>query len=163
MGELTHDVAGSLGQIHAEELVVNVQQAIKLTGKAIPMLMDELGQMDLLVSNGVAIGSGDVTQRLCQSTDLGDHRLGQVHEIAQRGTDDVVQCDQDGQGQEGPQAATHGIDALTGIQIGHLLLLTLFVVGKAGLNILDLALHAVHTHHALLALELEGQDDQLHH
>ena len=127
------------------------------------MLMDELGQMDLLVSNGVTLGSGDVTQRLCQSTDLGDYRLGQVHEVAQRGTDDVVQCDQDRQGQEGPQAATHGIDALTGIQIGHLLLLTLFVVGKAGLDILDLALHAVHTHHALLALELEGQDDQLHH
>ena len=45
----------------------------------------------------------------------------------------------------------------------HLLLLALPIVGEAGLEILHLALHPVHPEHTILALELEGQDHQVHH
>ena len=123
--------------------------------------MDEVGQIDLLI--GVVGGRRRIAQRHRQIGDLGDDLVGQVHEEPQRGTDDIVQGDQDGERQEGPQAAGHGVDALFGVQVGHLLLLPLLVVGVAGLDILDLALHPVHAQHALLALHLEGQDHQLHH
>ena len=123
--------------------------------------MDEVGQIDLLI--GVVGGRRRIAQRHRQIGNLGNDLVGQVHEEPQRGTDDIVQGDQDGEGQEGPQAAGHGVDALLGVQVGHLLLLPLLVVGVAGLDILDLALHPVHAQHALLALHLEGQDHQLHH
>ena len=98
-----------------------------------------------------------------QRGNLGDCIGRQAHEIAQRLTDDCIQCNQDREGDKGPQAAAHGIYALPGIQVSHFLLLTLPVVGIAGLNILDLALHAVHAQHALFAFQLEGQQHQLHH
>ena len=123
--------------------------------------MDKVGQIDLLI--GVVAGGRGIAQRGGQRGDLIDHLVGQVHEEPQGGTDDIVQGDQDGERQEGPQAAGHGVDAFLGVQVGHFLLLPLLVVGEAGLDILDLALHPVHAQHALLALHLEGQDHQLHH
>ena len=121
--------------------------------------MDELGQIDLVIG----VVAGLIAQRTCQRADLLDDGGGQAHEVPQGGTDDGVQGDQDGEGNEGPQAAGHGVHALTGVQVRHLLLLALPIVGEAGLDILHLALHPVHPEHTLLALELEGQDHQLHH
>lgn len=68
-----------------------------------------------------------------------------------------------GEGQEGPQTAGHGVHALLGVEVGHLLLLALLIISVAGLDVLHLALHTVHAQHALLTLQLEGQDHQLHH
>ena len=125
--------------------------------------MDELGQVDLLIGSGLTLSRGGIPQRRRQRGDLGDHGLGQAHEVAQGGTDDVVQGDEDGERDEGPQAAGHGVHTLAGVEVGHLLLLLFLVVGIPRLDILDLTLHAIHAQHALLALELEGQQHQLHH
>ena len=124
--------------------------------------MDELCQIDLLIGSSLTAGFRHIAQRHGQRGDLLDHGLGQAHEVAQRGTNDVVQSDQDGERDKGPQAAGHGIHTLTGVELRHLLLLLFLVVGIPGLDILDLALHTVHAEHALLALELEGQQHQLH-
>ena len=117
--------------------------------------MDEFGQVDLIVD--VAALGGLVAQRGGQGPDLLDGIVGQAHEIPQGQTDDGIQGDQNGEGKERPQAAGRGVDALSGVEIGHFLLLPLLVVGVTGLDVLDLALQAVHPQHALLALELEGQ------
>ena len=160
-GELAEQVAGPVGQVNVQEAIVQVDEAVELSGKLRPMLMDELGQIDLFIGLA-AVGHGEA-QASGQSGDLGDHRLGQAHEVPHGHADDVVQGDQDGEGNEEPQAAGHGVDAFLGIQLRHGLLLLLLVVGIAGLDVVELALHAVHAQHALLALELEGQQHQLHH
>ena len=124
--------------------------------------MNELGQIDLLIGRGAALCHGVADL----GGGIGNGRDGirpQSHQVAQGLTDDGVQGDKDGEGQEGPQTAGHGIHALPGIQVRHLRLLTLLVVGVAGLDLLDLALHTAHAQHTLFALELEGQDHQLHH
>ena len=68
-----------------------------------------------------------------------------------------------GKGMKDHRQPDMGFTPLTGVQVRHLLLLALPIVGEAGLDILHLALHPVHPEHTLLALELEGQDHQLHH
>ena len=144
-----------------QEVVVQVDEAVELPGEIRPVLVDELGQINLLIRL-TALGRSEA-QGAGQGGDLRDHRLGQAHKIPQRHTDDIVQGDQDREGDHGPQAAGHGVDAFLGIQLRHGLLLLLLVIGVAGLDIVELALHTVHAQHALLALELEGQQHQLHH
>ena len=123
--------------------------------------MDELGQIDLVISRGLTTGAGHISQGHRQLGDLGDDLIRQGHEVAQRCADDVVQGDQDGEGQEGPQAPGHGVDALAGIEVRDLLLLLFFVIGVFLLDLLHLAVHAAHAEHTLLALELEGKQHQL--
>ena len=74
---------------------------------------------------------------------------------------EVVQGHQNGQGQKAPQAAAHGIEALFLVELLHLLLHLQLVVGVFLLDLLHLAGHAAHPHHALLGLHLKGQQDQL--
>ena len=124
--------------------------------------MDELGQVDLLVGSGLTACAGGISQGHGQLGDALDDLVGQGHEVAQGGTDDIVQRDEDGEGQEGPQTAGHGVDTLAGVEVGDLLLLTLLVVGVLLLDLLHLAVHAAHAEHTFLALELEGKDHQLH-
>ena len=123
--------------------------------------MDELGQIDLVISRGLTTGAGHISQGHRQLGDLSDDLVGQGHEVAQRCADDVVQGDQDGEGQEGPQAPGHGVDTLAGIEVRDLLLLPLLVIGVFLLDLLHLAVHAAHAEHTLLALELEGKQYQL--
>ena len=80
----------------------------------------------------------------------------EVHEVDNGLPDDIVQGHQNGQGQKAPQAAAHGIEALFLVELLHLLLHLQLVVGVFLLDLLHLAGHAAHPHHALLGLHLEG-------
>ena len=75
--------------------------------------------------------------------------------------DDGVQGQKDGQGDEAPQAAAHGADALFGIELLHLFTHLGLVVGVLFLDLLNFAVHTAHADHALLGLHLEWQQNQL--
>ena len=156
-------VGHGVGQVHAKEIVIQVDEAVKLPLEAGPILMDELGQVNLLVGGGLAGGGGLIAHGLGQGADAVNGLGGHGHKVPQGHADDVIQRNQNGEGQEGPEAAAHGVDALPGVQVGHFLVLLLLIVGVAHLDVLDFALHAVHPQHALLALELEGQNHDFHH
>ena len=81
--------------------------------------------------------------------------------MGNRLADDGVQGDQNGQGNETPEAAAHGADALFFVELLHLLIHFCLIVGILLLDLLHLAGHAVHPDHALLGLDLEGQHDEL--
>ena len=162
-GELTEEILGDVGKIHAKEVVVQVDKTGELAVKLRPVLVDELRQIDLVVGRSLSRRAGHVAQRHRKLSDLGDDLVGQGHEVAQGGADDVVQGDKDGEGQEGPQAAGHGVDTLAGVEVGDLLLLLLLVVGVPLLDLLHLAVHTPHAEHTLLAFQLEGKENQLHH
>lgn len=61
-----------------------------------------------------------------------------------------------GKGMNDPQAAGHRVHTLARVELCHLLLLALAVVGEAGLDILDLALHPVHAEQLFLHLSWKG-------
>ena len=75
--------------------------------------------------------------------------------------DDLVQGQQEEQGQEGPQAPAHGVDALLLIELCQLLLVFLLIFGVLLLQLRLLAGQASHTDHAALGLHLEGKEYQL--
>lgn len=75
--------------------------------------------------------------------------------------DDLVQGQQEEQGQEGPQAPAHGVDALLLIELCQLLLVFLLIFGILLLQLRLLAGQASHTDHATLGLHLEGKEYQL--
>ena len=93
----------------------------------------------------------------------GGGRLGEVHHVLQRAADDGVQRPQDEHGDHGPAAAPHGVDVVLGVELLNLLVILLPVVAAALLDLLKLAVHHVHFDHALLALQMEGEEDDLHH
>lgn len=72
-----------------------------------------------------------------------------------------IQGNEDGEGQQGPEAAGHGVDPLLLIELGNLLLILLLISRIFLLQLLELGGKAAHVHHAALALHLEGQQHQL--
>ena len=82
--------------------------------------------------------------------------------MSERLADDAVQRNQDGEGDEGPEAARHGVDLLLLIELCDLGLVFLLVAAVLLLQLLDYRREAGHAHHAALALELEGQHDKSH-
>ena len=131
---------------------------------------DVLDNLDLGVGAVIAVGHGRPVE-----IQRGDHILGllerlqvggaaaEVHEEDHGLPDDIVEGDHDGHGQKAPQAPAHGVDALLGVELLQLLVHLHLVVGVFLLDLLHLAGHPVHTHHALLGLHLEGQQHQLDH
>ena len=87
--------------------------------------------------------------------------LGKHHEVGDGLADDVVEGDEDGHGDEAPQAAAHGVDAFLFVELLHFLLELGLVFGVALLQLLHLTADAAHAHHALLGFHLEGQHDEL--
>ena len=76
-------------------------------------------------------------------------------------TDDLIQRDQDQQGNKAPQAAAEHGGTLTLVQRLDLLLLLCGIILVLVLQLLDQRGDAGHFHHAALALCAEGQQDQL--
>src|SRR5699024_575650 len=64
---------------------------------------------------------------------------------------------------EGPATAAHGADLVVRIELVDLLTITLPVAAAALLNLFDLAVEQIHLDHALLALQRQGEEDDLHH
>ena len=91
----------------------------------------------------------------------GDKILGHKHHAAQGLADDAVQGDEDGEGNEGPEAAGHGIDALFPVELLHLGVELLGVALVAALQLLDFGLEPGGAHHALLALGHKGGENKV--
>ena len=123
------------------------------------MAVHQTGDLHLLVGGVAAEGVG--AQSLHRVNGGGDLLLGETHHVQHGPADDVVQTHQDGQGQEGPEAAAHGVDALPLVQLLDLLVVLRLVVAVLLLEPRHLSLHGVHLHHALLALVGQGEEDHL--
>ena len=162
-GQSADGAPGGLDQVDAQEVVVHADPAGVLGDEVRELAVDDVGDGDLLIA-----GAGlDLDAGALDELPGGLHHLqagllaAEVHEVDDGIPDDVVQGHQDGQGQEAPQAAAHGAEALLLIELLHLLLHLHLVVGVLLLDLLHLAGHPAHPHHALLGLHLEGQQDQL--
>ena len=83
------------------------------------------------------------------------------HHSGDGAADNAVQCDEDGEGNEGPETAGHGVDALFLIQLLDLCIELLGVTLVSSLQLLQSGLDAGCTHHALLALCHEGGHEQV--
>ena len=91
------------------------------------------------------------------------HLAGEHHEVGDGLAQDGVQRDQDGQGQEAPETAGHGVDPLFGVELLHFLAQLRLVVGVLLLQLLHPPGHTVHADHALLRFQLEGKHQELDH
>lgn len=67
-----------------------------------------------------------------------------------------------GEGDQRPQAAGHRVDLGFLIELGDLFLILLLVGGVTLLQLLHAGREHGGAHHAVLALHLEGQHDELH-
>ena len=156
-----------LRQVDAQEIVLQGHQLVRQGLEVGKMLGDELRLEDL----GVDLLA--VRQKVRAPAKLGQLRRngaallqklgGHAHHGGQREADGAVQRDQDGERDQRPQAAGHGVHALFLVELVHLLLIALLVVAEFLFQLLEPGGHAGGAHHALLALELEGQHDELHH
>ena len=86
--------------------------------------------------------------------------LGHLHQVGERLTDDGVQGHQEGHGEEGPQAAAGGLHTLPLIELLQLDAVALPVPGILLLEHFLLIGQAVHGHHALPALQKDGEENQ---
>ena len=128
---------------------------------------DVLDDLNLSIGAVIAVGQrgpveiqrGDHILSLLQHLQVGG-AAAEIHEEYHRFPDDIVEGDHDGHGQKAPEAPAHGVNALLGVEFLHLLIHLHLVVGVFLLDLLHLAGHPVHTHHALLGLHLEGQQHQ---
>ena len=147
-------------KVKAEEVVVHVEKAVKLAGKIRKVVGNELGKADLLIA--LAHELGIVAQGGGKGRDLRHDVLGEHHEAAERLTDDGIQSDEDGEGQEAPEASAHVVHALLCVEELHLLVHARGIIGVFRLDLFHLGLEEIHAHHALFRLHLEGQGDELH-
>ena len=162
-GEAADSAPGRLDQVNPQEVVVDVHPAGMLCNEVGELAVNDVGNGDLLIAGaGHDLNAGAFNQT---SGRIHYRQTGvlaaEVHEVDNGLPDDIVQGHQNGQGQKAPQAAAHGIEALFLVELLHLLLHLQLVVGVFLLDLLHLAGHAAHPHHALLGLHLEGQQDQL--
>ena len=158
------------GQVQTDEVEVDVEPLLDALGHLGQILVDQFHQSDLAIGSelGHAIldggNGGDVSTGGC---DLVDQRQGHIlldgHEVGNGLTQNGVQSDQDGQGDHGPQAAAHGVDALFLIKLLDFLVGFCLVVGILFPDLIHLTGHAVHADHVALGLHLEGQHNQLDH
>ena len=124
------------------------------------ILGDEAGKADLFIA--LAHGIGIVAEGGGEGGDL-RHNVGlEQHEAAEGLTNDGIERDENGEGQETPEASAHGVHALLGIEHLHLFVHALGIVGRFRLDLFHLGLEEIHAHHALFRLHLEGQRDELH-
>ena len=153
-----------LAQVQAQEAKVDIQQAVYLAGQSgldfVPVLVGNVGQLDLHI--GIGLGRDGVPALIHKKVlQGGDHIFRHKHHAGQRLADDAVERDQDGEGNERPDAAGHGVDALFLVQLLHLLIQLLGVALMAALKLLNPGLDESGVHHALLALGHEGGHQQV--
>lgn len=124
---------GNLGQVQAQPVEVDDLQLVRGGahrvldgGQHVGVAVHQTGDLHLLVGGVAAEGVG--AQSLHRVNGGGDLLLGETHHVQHGPADDVVQCHQDGQGQEGPEAAAHGVDALPLVQLLDLLVVLRLVV-----------------------------------
>ena len=86
-----------------------------------------------------------------------------AHHVVDGLPDDGVEDHQDDQGDEGPQAAAHGVDLLLLIELLHFQVVSLPVLAVLLLQLLHLTGQDVHLDHAALALQGEGEEHHLDH
>ena len=77
--------------------------------------------------------------------------------------DNGVQGNQDAHGEQAPHAAAHGVDVFLFVELLHLLIIALRVFAVLLLELLHFPGKHVHLNHAPLALDGEGEQDQLDH
>ena len=158
------------GVVHIDPAVHRAAQFRHLGGDGLYQVDLSIGQKlgNSVLDHGGAVlhlhNAGDVQPGFGHGVhQLLHHILTQHHEVGDGLADDGVQGQQNGEGQQAPQAAGHGVDPLLGVELLHLLGLLGLVVGVFLLDFLKPAGHAAHAHHALLGLHLEGQHNQLDH
>ena len=83
------------------------------------------------------------------------------HKVDHRAADDAVQGDQDGQGQEAPEAAAHRIDVLLFIELLDLHRIAFLVVSAALFDLLHARIHPGHVHRIALGFRAGIEHDQL--
>ena len=169
---------GNLGQVHdAQEVKVDGEDLVaSLTNGGLDGIQvlggNQRSQVQLIVS-----GVGKALARLLQPAHIHCHgvpvyhfgngiehtTIGNAHHVVNGLTDDGVEDHQDNEGDEGPQAAAHGIDLLLGVELLDLLIVALPVVAVLLLQLLHLALEHVHLDHAALALQGQGEQHHLDH
>ena len=146
-------------EVQVEE--IRVQLAGQIGGHHVPVGMVELGKLNLQIGAGAAADLAH--EALADKVVLQDlyKLLRHKHHAAQGLADDGVQRDQDGEGNQRPEAAGHGVDALFLVQLLHLGVELLLVALMPLLQLLNLGLEAGGAHHALLALGHEGSHDEV--
>ena len=125
------------------------------------VLMQHVGDGHLGI--GVRLGRGGVVAEL--GDNVGQRRdvlLRELHQRDERLTNDRIEDDDDREGDQRPQAAGHRVDLGFLIELGDLFLILLLVGGVALLQLLHAGREHGGAHHAVLALHLEGQHDELH-
>ena len=128
--------------------------------RLVPMLMHDVGELDLEI--GVRSRGSGVPALLGEEGPNGvKHAVRCKHHAGEGLTDDGIKCDQEGKRDQRPEAAGHRVDALFAVKLLHLLIEFLLVALVAALQLLNLGLQAGLAHHALLALGLEGREDQV--
>ena len=125
-----------------------------------PVLVHDVGELDLEI--GVRSRRGGVPALLGEEGLNGfEHAVLDEHHAGEGLTDDGIKRDQEGERDQRPEAAGHRVDALFAVELLHLLIELLLVALVAALQLLQLGLQAGLAHHALLALGLEGREDQV--
>ena len=125
------------------------------------VLVQHIGDGHLRV--GVRLGGGGVVAEL--GDDVGQNvnvLLRELHQRNERLTNHRVEDDDDREGNQRPQAAGHRVDLGFLIELGDLFLIFLLIGGVALLQLLHAGRKHGGAHHAVLALHLEGQHDELH-
>ena len=125
------------------------------------------GGYDLVVVQKDVLGDGQLAVALVvhdgsveQVGDGVELVLVDAHEVFQGLADDQVQHHQEGQGEEGPQAAAGGLDTLLLIELLQLLAVFLPVSGVFLGQLPLLVRQAAHGEHALAPLQKDGEEDQ---
>ena len=150
---------GGIRQVHTQESEVHLGHTGQLgdgSDDAIIVREDILSHTQLC---GVDIQNLAVEQ-VGHSIEL---ILGHAQQVRQGLTDDAVQGDQHSQGQHGPQAAAGGLDAFLLVELLQLDGVAFTVSAVLLLNELLLVGQAAHGHHALTALQEEGEEDDTDH
>ena len=103
------------------------------------MLVGQVGQLDLHI--GVRL-RGDRIEALRHKVVLkgGHNVLRGEHHAGDGLADNAVQRNQDGEGNKGPQAAGHGVDAFLAVEVLHLLIQLLGVALVPPLQLLNTGL-----------------------
>ena len=154
-----------LAEIDAEESEVDVHQTVDLPCECglhlVPMGVGDLGELYLNIAVGLL--RDDIPALLDEEVLQGvNDLLRDEHHPRQRTADDAVKCDKDGERDQGPEAAGHGVDALFAVQLLHFGIELLGVALVPLLKLLDPGLQARGTHHALLALRHERRHEEVY-
>ena len=155
---------GDLAEVHAKEAVVKIHELVRQIAQCvhggIPMLMKCIGNTDLVIG---LVGRNKACILSRPLGDLLNALRAYAHHLLQRLANDTVQCDDDRERKQAPEAAGHGVDALFTVKLGDLLLILFLVIGILFLQRLHLGLETGGAHHALLALCHERQKNEVNY